>query len=244
MRTYAIGDIHGHLEKLIAAHGRIAADRARTGDDGAPVVHLGDLVDRGPNSAGVIGHLIAGIAAGSPWVVLKGNHDRMMTLFLQDNPARDPRLRAQFAWLDPTLGGIETLASYGVALGFHRPNEVHAAARASVPQAHVTFLAGLPTSYRRGRCLFVHAGIRPGIPLEAQSEDDLLWIRGEFHHDRRNHGALVIHGHTPVDAPEHHGNRVNLDSGAAFGGPLTAAVIEDEAVYLLTDNGREPLLPF
>lgn len=103
MRTYAIGDIHGHLALLDAAHARIAADRAATGDAAAPVVHLGDLVDRGPDSPGVIARLMEGIAAGEPWVVLKGNHDALFALFLDDPGAQDPGLRPDLSWLHPRL---------------------------------------------------------------------------------------------------------------------------------------------
>ena len=91
--------------------------------------------------------------------------------------------------------------------------------------------------------LFVHAGIRPGVALADQSQDDKLWIRGEFLDDRRPHPRLVVHGHTHVPAPEHHGNRVNLDSGAGYGHPLTTAVFEGRACWHLTETGRQPLMP-
>ena len=110
-----------------------------------------------------------------------------------------------------------------------------------MPQAHHAFLKGLPIRFEAARCLFVHAGIRPGVPLERQTAEDMMWIRAEFHKDRSDHGPLIIHGHTPVEVPTHYGNRVNLDTGAAYDGPLTAAVIEDGAVWILTDEGREPL---
>lgn len=244
MRTYAIGDIHGHLALLDAAHALIAADRAATGDDAAPVVHLGDLVDRGPDSRGVIARLMEGIAAGEPWVVLKGNHDALFTLFLDDPAAHDLGLRPDLSWLHPRLGGAETLAAYGVRSAADRPvAAVWADARAAVPQAHRDFLNGLPLMHRRGDVLFVHAGIRPGLPMTAQIETDLLWIRDTFLNDRRDHGALIVHGHTVVERPRHYGNRVNLDTGAAYGGPLTAAVIEGRDVFVLTPAGRVPLTP-
>jgi serine/threonine protein phosphatase 1 len=239
-RTYAIGDIHGHLDKLVEAHRRIAADRAATGDSEAPVVHLGDLVDRGPDSRGVVDFLLRGIAAAEPWVVLKGNHDRLMTMFLEADPRHDPSLRPEFSWLGDNLGGLRTLASYGVDV-FGPRGGLHAAGRAAVPAAHIDFLTSLPLSFSRGACLFVHAGIRPGVPLERQSEADLLWIRREFHEDTRDHGVLVVHGHTPVEAILHHGNRVNLDSGVAFGGPLTVAVFEDREALVLEADGRRPV---
>lgn len=244
MRSYAIGDIHGHLDLLRGAHDLIAQDRAATGDLVAPVIHLGDLVDRGPDSAGVIEHLRNGIAQGEPWVALKGNHDRMFAGFLNDINHHDPGLRSDLAWLHPRLGGGATLASYGVRSATDRPiAPVHAEARAAVPPAHLRFLESLPSSLLRGEVLFVHAGIRPGVDLVLQSETDLVWIRAGFLEDPRDHGALVVHGHTALDQPTHYGNRVNLDSGAAYGGPLTAVVIEGRKVWHLTDRGRVPLPP-
>ena len=244
MRTYAIGDIHGHLDLLRTAHDRIAADRARQGDADAPVVHLGDLVDRGPDSAGVIEYLRRGHAEGQNWVVLKGNHDRMFHTFLDDPKAQDPGLRAQFSYLHPAIGGAETLAAYGVRSAADRPvARVHADALAAVPQAHRDFLSDLPTYLERGPVLFVHAGIRPGVPLPAQSETDLVWIRAPFLDHTAPHPWLVVHGHTAIEAPTHYGNRVNIDTRAAYGGPLTAVVIEEREVFLLGPDGRRPLLP-
>lgn len=244
MRTYAIGDIHGHLDLLRAAHDWIEADRARTGDAAAPVVHLGDLVDRGPDSPGVIDYLMRGRAEGHNWVVLKGNHDRMFALFLADPAARDPGLRAQLSYLHPAIGGAETLASYGVRRAADRPvAKVHADAQAAVPEAHRAFLAGLPTHLERGPVLFVHAGIRPEVALDAQSETDLVWIRAPFLDHPGPHPWLVVHGHTAIEAPRHYGHRVNIDSRAAYGGPLTAVVVEERAVFLLGPDGRRPLEP-
>lgn len=244
MQTYAIGDIHGHLDKLRAAHDLIAADRAREGDAGSPVVHLGDLVDRGPDSRGVIEHLRAGIAGGEPWVVLYGNHDRMFDGFLRDPDFHDPGVRSDLHWFDPRLGGMATLASYGVTGMRERVLfDVHADAVRAVPRDHVAFLRTRPRHHLRGEALFVHAGIRPGIGLHDQTEDDLVWIRAGFLDDTRDHGALVVHGHTAIDRATHYGNRLNLDSGAAYGGPLSAVAIEGRSAWLLTPAGRVKLVP-
>ena len=244
MRTYAIGDVHGQREKLAAAHARIEADRARTGDAEAPVVHLGDLTDRGPNSAGVLADLIEGMQAGRPWLFVLGNHDRLFRGFLDDPHREDPRLRPGMSWLHPNLGGAATLASYGVADAGGRPvEEVHREAVERVPAAHRAFLEGLPLWQERGETLFVHAGILPDMPLELQVEDDLVWIRGGFLDDPTPHPWLVVHGHTVVEEPTHFGNRVDLDSGAGHGGPLTAAVFEGRDAWVLTEDGREPLRP-
>lgn len=240
-RTYAIGDIHGHLDKLHEVHRWIDRDRRDYFGEVA-IVHVGDLVDRGPDSAGVIDLLMSGIALGEPWVVLKGNHDRMMSLFLETPPRRDPGLRAEMDWLDKRIGGRTTLASYGVDSGEDRSHaEIHEAAKQAVPVEHLAFLAGLDTMYQAEGLAYVHAGIRPGVALDQQSEDDLVWIRKPFHEAKEDFDALIVHGHTPVDAVTHYGNRINLDTGVAYGGPLSAIVAEDGAVWCLDENGRQPL---
>lgn len=242
MRTYAIGDIHGHLDKLLALHALIAADMAQHG--AAPVVHVGDLVDRGADSRGVVELLRTGIADGRDWVVLKGNHDRLFTNFLDHPDKADPGLRSDLSWIHPRIGGAETLASYGVRSPGDRPvAPVHAEAVDAVPVEHRRFLEGLPSWHQRGEVVFVHAGIRPGVAMADQTETDLIWIRKEFLEDARDHGALVVHGHTAIERPTHYGNRVNIDSSVAYGGPLSAIVVEGRAVFHLTPAGRVPLLP-
>lgn len=244
MRSYAIGDIHGHLDLLLHAHDLIAEDRRHTGDTEAPVIHLGDYVDRGPDCRGVVDHLANGTARGENWVTLKGNHDRMFARFLRDPFEPEEGLRAELSWLHPRIGGAATLASYGIRNAADRPlAPVHAEAVAAVPEAHRHFLESRPIWHQRGEAVFVHAGIRPGIPMQAQTETDLVWIRGGFLDDSREHGFLVVHGHTALDRATHYGNRLNIDSSAAYGGPLTAVVIEGRDAWLLTDWGREPLQP-
>ncbi|MDQ2066483.1 metallophosphoesterase family protein [Xinfangfangia sp. CPCC 101601] len=240
MRAYAVGDIHGHLDLLKEVHALIAADMAQHG--AAPVVHVGDLVDRGPDSRGVIDYLMQGIAAGQDWTVLKGNHDRMFWRFLRDPAELEPGLRADLSWLHPKIGGAETLESYGLHAPGDRPiDAVHAEAVAAVPQAHRDFIENLPSIYPLGEVVFAHAGIRPETQLQDQIEDDLLWIRGVFLEYDESFGPLVIHGHTALEAATHYGNRVNIDSAAAYGGPLTAIVIEGREVWQLTPEGRKPL---
>jgi len=241
MHTYAIGDIHGHLGLLQDVHDLIAKDSAIYG--AAPVVHVGDLVDRGPDSRGVVEFLRIGMQSGRNWVVLKGNHDRMFTKYLADMNDRDAGLRADLSYLHPRIGGATTLTSYGVKNAADRPLAlVYAEAVAAVPMAHRRFLEELPTSYMRGDAVFVHAGIRPGIPLNKQVETDLVWIRKEFLDDTRDHGAMIVHGHTAIERPMNYGNRVNIDSSAAYGGPLSVVIIEGRAVFHLTAAGRMPLL--
>ena len=240
MHLYAIGDIHGHLKLLKAAHELIDQDMAQHGP--GRIVHVGDLVDRGPDSRGVIDYLMQGQARGEDWVVLKGNHDRMFTRFVKDPAEQDPGLRPEYSWLHPRLGGVATLASYGVAKAADRPvDKVHADARAAVPAEHLAYLDGLPTSHQAGEAVFVHAGLRPGVALDRQTETDLLWIRDIFLVEVESFGPLVVHGHTVVPEATHYGNRVNIDSGAAYGGPLSAVVIEGREAALLTPNGRRKL---
>jgi serine/threonine protein phosphatase 1 len=240
MRTYAIGDIHGQLALLKAAHARIAGDQALHGP--GPIVHIGDLVDRGPDSPGVIDYLIEGHARGENWVTLLGNHDRMFAGYLRDLHWHDPRLRVDASYLHPKIGGAVTLANYGVKNPADRPlAPVHTEAVAAVPQSHRDFIESLPTSFARGEALYVHAGIRPGVALNLQTEDDLCWIRDGFLEDRRDHGPLIVHGHTHLAQATHYGNRLNIDSGAAYGGPLSAVVVEGREVFLLTDQGRQAL---
>ncbi len=242
MRIYAIGDIHGQLDMLRAAHARIEADRQVTGDRTAPVVHLGDYTDRGPDSAGVIQTLIDGRDEGLPWLAIRGNHDRLFTEFLNAHDWEDPYLAGRLGWFDPRLGGDKTLASYGVTDVENRPvREVHREAVEAVPATHRDFIENLPLWHKTAELLFVHAGIRPGIPLARQDEEDLIWIREGFLEDDRDHGWLVVHGHTALQEATHFGNRVDLDTGAGYFRPLTVAVFEERECWTLEVGGRRRL---
>ena len=239
---YAIGDIHGHADQLDHAMALIEADGA-----GGPVVFLGDYTDRGPDSRGVLDRLVQ--LRGPDRIALLGNHDRMFLRAVRYGFVHDPDLGGRMTWLHPALGGGRTLASYGVPVPaddelsdvHERPGQLTdllAAAREAVPPAHLDFLEDLPTMHVTEDQVFVHAGIRPGIPLDRQDEDDLVWIREPFLSDRRDHGRLVVHGHTTIDRPEHHGNRLGLDTGAGFGRPITAAFVEGSRAWRLSDRGR------
>jgi serine/threonine protein phosphatase 1 len=205
--TYAIGDIHGSLRKL-----RVLMARCRRHAAGRPAtfVFLGDYIDRGAESAGVVRYLIALQSRLQDRVVaLKGNHEDFALGVI------DAGTQAEH-WL--SQGGGATLQSYGVD-----------DARA-LPRDHVDWWRSLPLRHDDGRRFFVHAGVRPGRPLDAQDEYDMLWIREPFLSDRRDYGRLIVHGHTPIEggAPDLRSNRLNLDTGAVFGGPLTAAVFVAE----------------
>lgn len=237
---YAIGDIHGQWQELCRVLDLIETD----GGPEARVIFLGDYTDRGPDSRAVVDVLIDGQAMGRNWHFIKGNHDRMFCWFMQDYPRHEAYLPVELSWLHPRLGGDTTLASYGIIFdGSSRMLNVHAEARAKVPSEHIAFLSALPLTYETEEVFFAHAGIRPGVALADQDEEDLLWIRKEFHQDTQTHPKLIVHGHTPVKQAAHYGNRINLDTGAGYGNPLTVAVFEGDACWLLTDRGRVPLTP-
>ena len=239
---YAIGDIHGHLDKLAAAHKAIERDRLKKKAGSATVVHIGDLTDRGPDSKGVIDFLLDGIGRGEDWVVLKGNHDRLFAKYIREGVGTDNRLRAGLTWLSPSMGGTETLNSYGIERRvMERDAGFLARARKAVPKAHLEFIENLPLYHRANGMIFVHAGIRPGFEMDAQDDDDLVWIRDEFLWHVGPHEALIVHGHTPVDEPTHYGNRVNIDTGAGWGNPLIPVVFDKGKGYALTDEGRKAL---
>jgi serine/threonine protein phosphatase 1 len=221
-RVYAIGDIHGCLAQLVALHEAIEADLAARPVAAPLLVHIGDYVDRGPDSAGVIERLRHGPPiAGLPTVNLKGNHEQTMIEALAGERA------AGTDWL--FHGGKAALASYGLD-----PDAPRGAWRAAVPEAHLVFLNGLTMMHREGGYLFAHAGIRPGIRLEQQAPEDLLRIRQPFLFTEQDLGVVVVHGHTPVKTPVVRRNRIGIDTGAVFGGRLTCVVLEGATLGFLT----------
>lgn len=237
---YAVGDIHGQMGELTRVLGLIEAD----GGPDASVVFVGDYIDRGADSRGVLDTLIAGRDAGRDWTFLLGNHDRMFDWWMQDYPRQEAYLPVELYWLHPRLGGDTTLESYGIEFTVKsRQTEVHAEALKTVPQAHMDFIKHCKLSHETDELFFCHAGIRPGVPLDQQTEHDLIWIRQEFHDATAPHPKLIVHGHTPVDEATHYGNRVNLDTGAGYGKPMTVAVFEGRDCWTLTDKGRVPLKP-
>lgn len=237
---YAIGDVHGQLEELERVLDLIEQD----GGPDAKVVFVGDYVDRGLNSKAVVQCLIDGQAAGRNWICIKGNHDRYLTRFLADQTIYDPSTSSGLYWFNPRLGGDKTMLSYGViAEDGMDISPIHAQALQAVPKAHRDFLENLPLMHVTDALLFVHAGIRPGVPLDQQKEDDLVWIRQGFLDHDAPFDHLVVHGHTALEHPEHAGNRVNLDGGAGYFRPLHAAVFEGRECSLLSEVGRMPLRP-
>lgn len=227
MRVYAVGDVHGRHDLLTAMHGGIMAEIMRDRPADWRIVYLGDYVDRGPDSRGVLEFLAETTRREPRVVALAGNHDVGLLDFLAQ-----PDPYGMFAM----NGGFETALSYGVEIDFisrETTEAGHAELKEAMPESHLAFLSGLPFSAEFGDFFFCHAGIRPGVPLDRQSVDDLIWIRAAFHHHRDLHPKVIVHGHTPVEAPQVMENRVNLDTGACFTGRLTALAIEGGQKRLL-----------
>ena len=234
-RIYAIGDIHGRADLLNEIRAQILEDYAATGDGlAATVVYLGDYIDRGTESREVVELLLSQPLAGLTSVFLKGNHEEALLRFLEQ-PAIGPQ------WFG--FGGEATVMSYGVAAARNQNNEtrfadISAELRERLPSAHKAFLEALTLQFRAGDYLFVHAGIRPGCPLEDQDSDDLLWIRGEFLNSSEDHGVMVVHGHTPTARPDVRRNRIGIDTGAFASGTLTCLVLEGAGRRFLTTSLR------
>jgi len=224
-RIYAIGDIHGRADLLVETIERIDNDLERRPIGHSVEVYLGDYVDRGPDTKTVI-DLLSVRLVNNRAVCLRGNHEELMECFLRDPDHLE-------AWSQ--LGGLATLASYGVV-----PNpsgetsrDLHDRFCRAFPRTHLLFLRCLKPWLGCGDLLFVHAGIRPGIPFDRQQLNDLIWIRGEFLDSQVDHGKLIVHGHTPVPRPDIRPNRINIDTGAVWSGTLTCIVIEGSSIMFL-----------
>ena len=220
-RLYVIGDVHGMDDLLASAHAAIAADLAARPAPDHRIIHLGDYVDRGPASASVVDRLARLSLHDSHVICLRGNHDDMLLAFLADPGRIGPDFLAN--------GGGETLRSYGVTGPEYDPADLARRLAAAMPARHSDFLRGLAHSARFGDFFFCHAGVRPGVELDRQTQEDLTWIREPFLSDRRDFGAVVVHGHTPVREPEVRPNRINLDTGAVFGRRLTTLALDGAA---------------
>ncbi|HEX2136437.1 MAG TPA: metallophosphoesterase family protein [Microvirga sp.] len=221
VRIYAIGDVHGRLDLLDALLARIDDDLRASPVDRPIEVLVGDYIDRGPDSRGVVARLVER-RRKRELVCLMGNHESFLLAFL-----RDPAVLRQ--WLPN--GGLATLESYGVQVRSPTGLPIQAKLiaeefRSKLPPEHEDFLSNLPHAFSCGDYLFVHAGIRPNVPLDRQSPDDLLWIREEFLLSTAVFEKIVVHGHTPVARPEIRPNRIAIDTGAYFTGRLTCLVLE------------------
>ena len=227
---YAIGDVHGCYDALLALEARILADVRQSASENPLILYLGDYVDRGAGSSNVLAHLARRAHPdGIERLALCGNHDDAFLRFIRE-PAEN------IAWLD--FGGEATLRSYGLGHLAHlrRPEELRALGRAlgeAVPDEHVAFLEDLPVLARSGNRLFVHAGIRPGVGLEEQTDEDLLWIREPFLSEGPGLPVTVIHGHTAGVEPVFGTGRICIDTACYATGRLTALKVTPGGARLL-----------
>lgn len=227
-RIYAIGDIHGRADLLDRMAELICHDLGAGPADDCITVTVGDYIDRGADSRGVIERLVRN-PFPTRTVALKGNHDELLENFLSD-PSVGPHWQK--------LGGLGTLYSYGVPISSllsERDCETASAElRSAMPLAHLDFFSTLQTSLDLGAYFLCHAGIRPGIPFEQQSAHDLMWIRNDFLTSSMDFGKRIIHGHTPVEQPEVRPNRINVDTKAWMSGRLICVVLENASHRFLS----------
>lgn len=230
-RIYAVGDIHGRADLLLMLHELIESD-AETCAKGKNkrIIYLGDYVDRGLDSRGVIDILISRPLAGFDHVFLKGNHEDLLLACRED-----PEIWPQ--WM--AVGGTATLLSYGVGANPEEDRPMWEEFFERMPPAHLEFLAGLQLSFCSGDYLFVHAGIRPQIPLEKQNPRDLMWIRGEFLRHEGSFGMVVVHGHSISLKPEFLTQRIGIDTGAYATNALSCVVLDGTSRRLLSTGPVE-----
>lgn len=230
-RVYAVGDIHGRADLLDLLHDMIRVDAAQASEGTRlVVVYLGDYVDRGMDSKGVIDRLLGTPLPGFEVVFLKGNHEDAFLKFMSE-----PAFGREWKY----YGGLETLMSYGVrALPLKDEADAFVTARDELadlmPEAHRTFLDTLRVSHEEGGYFFAHAGVAPGVPLGEQAPEDLMWIRDEFLHADGDFGKVVVHGHTPEEEPVVRRNRIGIDTGAYITGTLTALVLDGQEYRFLS----------
>ncbi len=224
--VYAIGDVHGCLSELKSLENAIVTD-ALAFDMPKLIIMLGDYIDRGPELAHVLDHVLRPPPSGFQRICLTGNHEVAMLLYLDGRMPRD-------AWLG--AGGRETLFSYGLDFDYLSSmyggdDKADDFVRNAIPSDHLQFLRTLPIMVYSTKLVFVHAGIRPGIALEDQEDNDLLFIRSEFFDNVGLLDRWVVHGHTRIDFPRASGRRINIDTGAFRSGRLTA-------IRIVGDKGR------
>ena len=236
VRVYCVGDIHGRDDLLGEMAERVKADMEGQSFDRVVTVFLGDYVDRGLGSMRVLERLSRS-EWPTPLIALAGNHEEFLLAFLEDDAVLQ-------AWR--SLGGLETLYSYGVDISSGRAGrdfkKVQAEFAARLPERHRHFLKTLTVSTTIGDYFFCHAGVRPGVPLERQDREDLLNIRDPFLFSEAEHGKLVVHGHTPSVVPEIRPNRIGIDTAAYATGCLTCLVLEnDDKRFLHAREGGRPV---
>jgi serine/threonine protein phosphatase 1 len=231
-RVYAIGDVHGHFDLLIALLKRIKTDSEQRPKAETHIVLLGDLIDRGPHSAQVIEYLRTYRDDFATFHFVMGNHEEAMLESLAGEVPLE-----EIGWLE--FGGLETMLSYGAdpLLLAANSSDTTAALRRFVPRIHLEFLGTFVDRVRIGDYLFVHAGIRPGVPIDLQDSRDMRWIRQAFLDDDGDHGVVVVHGHTITAEPDIRHNRIGIDTGAYRSGLLTALALEGGDRWLMMEQG-------
>lgn len=238
-RIYAIGDVHGRLDLFARLIARIGRDHEGRSPGAAKIILLGDIIDRGADGAAMVKGCMTLTAASDRFMVLKGNHEEMMVQALSGD------LKTYRAWLE--FGGRETLLGWGVDVAAVTADATKAdlrrAAKTVGPEV-LTWLDQLPLYYQYDGFMFVHAGIRPAIPLRQQDPGDMLWITDEFLESDLDHGITVVHGHSIVDSgPDLRTNRIGIDTGAFRTDRLTAIRIERGDVWFTDTGGADDFLP-
>ncbi len=227
-RVYAIGDIHGRRDCLDELIGLIDVDNAARGRADTRLVFLGDLVDRGADSCGVVERAMH-IAKSPKTILLMGNHEEILIRAWEGD--------RKAAGLFHRVGGRETLLSYGVTEAEYDASDLGDLAELiaeHIPVEHIAFMKRFIDQWRCGDYLFVHAGIRPGVPIDEQSGSDLRWIRREFLDDPRDHGLMIVHGHSITEEVDERNNRIGIDTGAFASGKLTALGIEGTDKWVIS----------
>jgi serine/threonine protein phosphatase 1 len=233
-RAYVIGDVHGRLDLLEQLLAQIERDRTERPPGRVLLVFLGDLIDRGPHSAQVVERLRNYSAPGVRTVFLLGNHEDVLLRILDGDASLIP------SWL--RFGGSESLESYGAdprKIARSADAEALRLIREAIPVEQVEFLKSLADTCRFGDYLFVHAGIRPGVPIDEQLQSDLRWIREPFLLDETDHGCVVVHGHTISPEVEERANRIGIDTGAYRTGVLTALAIDGPERWYLDTSAQD-----
>ncbi|MDO7840913.1 metallophosphoesterase family protein [Sphingomonas immobilis] len=230
-RAYAIGDVHGCLDQLADLLGQIEADSRAAPIGREFVILLGDLIDRGPDSAGVIDYLLRARETLPNPVFIAGNHEEML---LRIAGGEDEQLRDWLAY-----GGDACVASYGLdpkdLLAMPSKSAIRAL-RAAIPPAHLEFVGSFADSFKLGDYLFVHAGVRPGVALKDQTIADLHWIRDDFLNSPARLPYRVVHGHSITRTPDERDYRIGVDTGAYASGTLTAVRIEGTERSFITSR--------
>lgn len=235
LRIYAIGDVHGRLDLMLELEEMISQDLYDHPVERSVQIFVGDYIDRGPSSREVLDYLLKARPVCDDRICLKGNHEQTLLEFL-----KEPDRLIHWA----RYGGMEMMRSYGIPAGKPMTSAackgIHKQFVDLFPQEHFEFCRNMPLFATFGDYFFAHAGVRPGVPLDEQTDHDLMWIRDEFLTSKRYHGKLIVHGHTPCRQPEVYSNRINIDTRAYDTGVLTCLVLEGQGQGMLATGAPGP----